>query len=157
MPSNVTLESMSDFEFLHAMNDAGDDDGWATSEEIAKQIGLDVETADAFANQCVGSRCAWSYRYGLVEKGIFEGQLYWRLNPTGTDLVLGRALAKGVQQTLADLSESQRVRVTDLVAKAAPRGSRQAAHLTRRTFKREFTDGWRDPALFKKRRNGKGR
>jgi hypothetical protein len=132
-PKSLTLADFSDRDLLHALDEAGDDDGWATAEEVARLIGVEHERP----NQCVGSRFAWLYRFGVMERGTFEkGKTYWRLNP------LGKAAAK----LLGEMTESQRIRITEAIAKETPKGTRQAAHLGRRTWAHNF-GGWRDPKI----------
>ena len=143
-PKTLTLADFNDRDLLHALAEAGDDDGWASAQDVADTVGIDHE----HPAQCVGSRFGWLYRFGLMEKGTFEGTTFWRLNPAGNDLVFGRALGKAAQSVLAELTESQRIRVTEAIAKATPRGTRQAAHLGRRAWQHDF-GGWRDPKIYK--------
>jgi hypothetical protein len=141
-PKSLTLADFSDRDLLHALTEAGDDDGWASSEDVARLIGLESERP----NNNVGSRFAWLFRFGVMERGNFNGKTYWRLNPAGNDLVFGRKLGKAANKVLDEMTESQRIRVTEAIAKQTPKGTRQAAHLGRRTWQHNF-GGWRDPKI----------
>lgn len=144
MPSSLTLDDFSDFDLLGALDEAADDEGWATSAEVARQIGIDHENP----NSCVGSRFGWLNRYGLMEEEeTKDGKTKWRLNPTGQALIYPtKKMPAAVQRALETLDESQLIEMTDTVADRLGYQSRQAAHLARRAWRNRF-GGWRDPLL----------
>lgn len=147
MPASLTLADFDDFELLYALEEAGDDEGWASAEEVAQAIGLDH---DRPAN-CVGSRFAWLKRFGLMESTPDRGTMLWRLTTRGRDLHEGK-LRAATMNALGGLSEGERAKALDLIARSLPSGSRQGAHLARRAYQHQM-GAWRDPKIY--RRNGR--
>jgi hypothetical protein len=154
MPASLTLGDFSDFDLLGALDEAGDDDGWATSQEVARQIGIEHPNPA----KCVGARFAWLNRFGLMEQDTLkDGTMKWRLNPTGTALIYpSKSMPVAIQRALETLSESQMIWLTDSVAQGLPGTSRQAAHLARRAWRNRFGD-WRDPLLFATKGEGRSK
>lgn len=147
MPSRLTLADFSDHDLLFALEDTADAEGWATAEDVAIQIGIDHDKP----TNCVGSRFAWCYRFGWLEKEVEKGKTKWRLSDIGYDLLHPNKLNAAAEKALSELTEGQRIAVTDLVAKALPGVSRQSAHMARRAWQHHF-GGWRDKSIAPQRK-----
>jgi hypothetical protein len=116
----LTIDDMSDREFLLVLADVADGDGWAESEHIAQRLDL--------AHKAIASsRLSWLRRWGAVEReherdedtGVlrYTGSgkpVYtqrWRLTPEGSSLAFGK-LRKGDQSALDKLRDDQMLQVT---------------------------------------------
>jgi hypothetical protein len=141
MPASLTLADFSDRDLLYALDEASDLDGWATSEQVARQIGIDHPRP----NQCVGARLGWLNRYGVMERGTVKGDVVWRLNSKGRELIFG-SIRKSSQELWQRLTETERVAAADALALRLDGSSRQAVHLSRRAWRHRFYN-WRDPQL----------
>lgn len=144
MRANLPLEEFSDFELLYVLEDVADDSGWASSSEIATQIGID----NKYPANCVGSRLGWLNRYGVMESESVKGETRWRLNEKGNLLLHPNRLSQGIINVLDSLDEGQRMQIIDAVAKELRGSSREAIHLSRRAW-RYRVGGWRDPRFAK--------
>jgi hypothetical protein len=145
MPESLTLIDFSDVDLYYAWEDAKDDDGWATSAEVAEQTGV---TADKPAKY-VGARFAWWKRYGWFENKSEKGETLWRPTKKGRELFNPRKIAVATARALNGLDEGQRAQVTADLARTLPAGSREGAHLASRAW-RSGLQGWRDPKLANK-------
>jgi hypothetical protein len=99
-------EDLTDRELLHVIADAADDNGLATSEEIALALGISQNGNKSLATK-VSVRLSWSVRYGFLESidprevGVqreVKSKL-WRITPIGEQLMGGR-LAKNVESAM---------------------------------------------------------
>ncbi len=148
MPTALTLLDFSDRDLLNALTEAGDNDGWATAEEVARLIGIDHE----HPSQCVGMRFAWLRKFGVLDTKNTEGVRVWRLNAVGVSLMYPKHLPAAVQRALASLDEGQRVQITEAISRELRHTSREGIHISRRAWQHNF-GGWKDPKLAH-RRNG---
>lgn len=147
---SLRLAEFSDFDLLHALAEVADEDGWATADDVAQQIGITHKRP----TQCVGARFAWLNRFGLMEQEPDKERMKWRLNEIGEALLFPRKqMPAAISKAMEKLDESQLIALTDLVAKDLPIQSRQVAHLARRAWRHHFGE-WRDPLLFV---DGRGR
>lgn len=141
--SSLTLADLSDRELLYTLEDVADTEGWATSKEVADKLGIDNPNPA----QCVGSRLGWLKRFQLkLETKIEEGELFWRLSDEATKILHPKKMSVTAQRALDGLDETQRVQVTETIAREAARGSVPITHLTRRAWNHSMGD-WRDPSL----------
>lgn len=62
--SSLKLLDFSDRELLARLDDISDDEGYATSRELAEALGL----TDENGTFCVAQRMSWLRRYGAVER-----------------------------------------------------------------------------------------
>ena len=138
MPSNLQLGTYSDFDLLHIVNDLADNDGWATTEEIAQRVGL----THKHPNHCVGIRFAWMRREGAVEKHPKEGK--WRMTDRGRALALN-GLDVVERATFAEMSDNKLLAMMREMTGRYSTGDQVTANLMRREW-RYGTD--------KSRRNG---
>ena len=142
MPASLKLVDFSDRDLLYVHADVADEDGWATAEQVAQAVGLDHPRPA----QCVGSRYAWLYRYGLMEQQREKGEVLWRPNEVCEELVFNGTVSDAQRRSLENLSESKRADAIDALAALLPAGSRQSAHLGRRAWMHRMST-WRDPRL----------
>lgn len=146
MPSSLTLTAFSDRDLLYTLEEVADAEGWATAKEVADEINIDHPRP----TQCVGARFAWLKRFKIMEFKIEDGESKWKLNATGESLLHSKEMTKPVREALANLTEGQRVAVTELIAKQIASDSRKAGrpagHMSRRAWKHSMGT-WRDPSL----------
>lgn len=145
--SSLTLYDFSDRDLLYALEECGDNEGYATAEEVARKIGIRASKP----NQSVGSRFAWLRRFGIMDfkPGGKDGKGLWRLNETGESLLHPKDMSVTLNKLLDKMTPGQRVKVMEIVSRETAkegRTNRQAAHLTRRAF-RHSMDGWKDPKI----------
>lgn len=141
--ASLTLADLSDRDLLLALERVGDTEGWATSAEVAEDIGID----NPHPAQCVGSRLGWLKRFKIpLETKVDEGELFWRLSDEATKILHPKKMPVSAQRALDSLSENQRVGVTEIIAREAARGSVPITHLTRRAWNHSMAN-WRDPSL----------
>lgn len=139
----LTLIDFSDRDLLYALEDTADSEGWATSKEIADQIGID----NKHPAQCVGSRLGWLKRFKIpLDTKVEEGERFWRLTANATAIIHPKKIPVAAERALDGLDEIQRVKVTETIARGAARGSIPATHLARRAWNHSM-DAWRDPSL----------
>lgn len=156
MPMHLRLEDFSDHDLLYALEDCGDDEGWATSKEIAEFIGLkENPEAKEYPAANVGIRLAWMFRFGVMEKRREDGveivPVQWRLNDTGYSLIHPTKLSPSAMKALEALDEGQRLLVTEAVSRQLKRTSRQGVHLARRAFTHNI-GSWRDESIAAKKK-----
>lgn len=151
----LTLLAFNDRDLLFALEEAGDDEGWASSEEVARLVGIE----DDYPARSVGSRLSWACRYGWIEKRKAGATTLWRLNDAGVAL-LHAELSPATERRLRDLDEGERAEAIADLAGDLMLGSPAGAHLARRAWAHEFGLRFRDPRLLtnpRKRKNGRKR
>lgn len=148
MPMSLRLEDFSDHDLLYALEESGDDEGWATSQEVAEQIGLNLDESPA---KNVGIRLSWLNRFGVMEQDDEKGPMKWRLNDIGYNLLHPTKLSPSALKALEGLDEGQRLLVTEAVSRQLKRTSRQGTHLAKRAFAHNI-GGWRDASIAPKRK-----
>lgn len=137
----LTIDDMSDREFLLVLHDVADADGWADSSEIAERL-------DLATRAIASSRLSWLRRWGAVEreherdeggvlrytgtgKPVFTQR--WRLTPDGRGAALG-TLKPRQAQTLEKLSDDTLVDVTRWLSERT-RNGRVSAKLAQREWR----------------------
>lgn len=142
----LTLEIMIDKDLLYILEECGDEEGYASSNDIAEKIGLKGK----YKNQNVGVRLANLKKWGVLEAKIEDGITFWRLNKVGETLMSSASTDKEVKALLNDLDEAQKIAITEMLAKQIASDSRKigrpTAHLARRAW-RHSMGRWRDPSI----------
>jgi hypothetical protein len=124
----LKLEEFSDRELLSILLDVSDDDGWATSAEVAEAIrGLDAK----HPAQNVGIRFGWLRRFGVVEYDRIEHR--WRMTPAGLT-VIGRKLSDREEQALGRFGDDALVQVIRHCTSTYRRSHYATANLARREW-----------------------
>lgn len=148
MPVTLRLADFSDHDLLFALEEAADEEGWATSQEIADQIGIDNEHPASN----VGIRLGWLYRFGVMDKEFEKGATRWRLNDKGYALLHPNKLTPAAERALESLDESQRLLVTESVSRQLQKTSREGTHMARRAWTHNM-GAWRDASIAPKRKS----
>lgn len=113
---SLKVTDISDREVLWWLHDAADDDGWASSKEIAENVGKGMWADPDSAHKIVSARLSWLMRYGAVAREHLEkdGQpMYhkngrpkygqrWRLLPWGEAWMRSR-MSRGLENGIAKL------------------------------------------------------
>lgn len=143
MYTSLTLTDLTDRDFLLAIEETADTEGWATSKEVADQIGID----NRHPAQCVGSRLGWLKRFKIpLETKVEKGEQFWKLTPEAITFLHPKKMTMAAQRAFESMDESQRVVATETLAREAARGSVAAAHLSRRGWNHSMAE-WRDPDM----------
>lgn len=139
---HLTIEDMSDREFLLVLDDHADEDGWTDSQTIADAL-------DLAERRVASSRLSWLRRWGAVEREVERdeagnirvrrnGQTFytqrWRLTDVGAALAHGHLLARQ-QQSLERLEDAQMLEVTRWVTERARRVNGTAGKLMAREWR----------------------
>lgn len=84
-PASLKLIDFSDREFLYAVDDALNAEGWATVHDIQAVLQLD----HPYATNCIGSRCGYLRSVGAVDR--FDGgpPSQWYITNEGAALMKG--------------------------------------------------------------------
>jgi len=139
--SSLQLLEFTDVEFLHAVADRGDTEGWVTTEELASSIGLSGDRR----NQNTGIRLAWMRRYGCVERNETPGDPNrgaWRLTELGEALI-GSSLRASQMRMFADMDEGQLWEASQVVGNILPGMSDPGFHMLRRQWRINIYRGGR--------------
>ena len=59
--TSLTIEDMSDREFLHVVLDVAEEDGWSSSDDVRRKLGMPKRFH-------ASSRLSWLQRFGAVER-----------------------------------------------------------------------------------------
>lgn len=113
--SDATVLSLSDREFLHLVNDATNEEGWASTGDIAEVIGLPVDNPRAN----VGSRCGHMLKFGMLNKSetrTEDGQTLWGLTPLGEQFMNG-TLRKNVSEMMERVQGGALLEVINMAAR----------------------------------------
>ena len=117
--TSLTIDDLSDREFLLVVFDLREDDGWTDSEAIKERL-------DLVERRIASTRLSWLARWGAVEReyetdehdrprvrksGAYFYTQRWRLTPTGEALIYG-TLGKRQQDQLMKISDDQMLFVT---------------------------------------------
>lgn len=141
MAGDLKLESFSDREILHILNDLAGSGGWVEVEHVATRVGLTVDgMSDAqlalHSKRCVTVRLAWIKRLsGCVERNP-DYPLSWRLTEAGRQVVNVR-LSKTVEHAMDEMSEYATLAALGNLGRRYQRAEMGPANLMRR----EFTHG----------------
>ena len=116
---SLTIDDLSDREFLLVVRDVATDDGWADSDAIKERL-------DLAERRIASTRLSWLARWGAVEReyetdehdrprvrksGKFFYTQRWRLTEVGADLIYG-ALGKRQSEQLNKINDSQMLFLT---------------------------------------------
>lgn len=143
----LTLYDIGDRDLLFTLEEIADSEGYATAQAVADHMNLDHPNP----TQCVGSRFGWLKKFGAMEAKIEEGDTHWRMNTVGESLLHPkRGMTKAFKEALANMSESDRLAVTEIVAAQVAKDSRKigrtTAHMSRRAWNHSMGK-WRDPSI----------
>lgn len=105
----LKLTEFEDVEFLYALEDNADHEGWTSSQDLANGLRLDVDNP----TRNVGARLSWLRRYGVVEYRR-DGKK-WRLTDAGRSLVHG-TLTKAQALTIARTADERVLALTRAVS-----------------------------------------
>jgi hypothetical protein len=142
MASNLKLESFSDRELLHLLDDLAGEDGWVDVEIMAARVGLSADGMSdeqlAFhARRCVSVRLAWIKRLsGCVERHPLKERLAWRLTASGQQVVNAR-ISVTLVESLERIGEYSALLALGHLGRRYNRADASSANLMRR----EWTHG----------------
>jgi hypothetical protein len=88
--AHLTLYDFRDLDLMLKLDGIGDDDGWATTQELAEALGMGDDT------RAVGMRCAWMRRYGVFD--FDEQKKLWRLSSGGERVTKAKLRAAATNQ-----------------------------------------------------------
>ena len=131
MPASMKLIEFSDDELVLVLDDVANGEGWATSAEVAEEIGITHE----HPTNCVGGRFAYLKRIGILENERKDGETYWRLTEKGEALTHPKKLPAAAERALDGMDEGQRIAATNRIAGAVQSSSPQARQLSRRAWR----------------------
>lgn len=138
----LTIDDMSDREFLLVLYDQRDADGWTDSEQIAQQL-------DLAERRIASTRLSWLARWGAVEREVKlddggepvytrHGKLRytqrWCLTSAGSALAFG-ALKARQQQALDGVDDTQLLELTAWLTTRSRSGSDTARKLISREWR----------------------
>lgn len=124
--TSLTIEDLSDREFLLMMADKADSEGWVDSWTVAEALGFENRRKSA-------QRFSWLQRYGAVEReherdesgnirytkdGKIRHTQRWRMTSTGEALAYGN-LKTRQQDQLSKLDDDQMLYVTQWLTERA--------------------------------------
>jgi hypothetical protein len=138
MAANLKLESYSDREILHIVDDLRGDDGWVSVNQMATRIGLSVdgmsdEQLALHTGRCISVRLAWIKKLsGCIERHPEQTNV-WGLTDLGREVVsakLSQAIAIGIDQ----MGASNTLLALDAISRRYRRADVKAANLMRREW-----------------------
>jgi hypothetical protein len=131
-------EDYTDRELLHILDDAADEDGWATSHDLHEKLRIaapdDITTdvdRDRYARHCIATRYSWMVRYGWCDRD--REMVRWRVNDAGRALMDG-SLSSDFEAMLRSLKPGDRV----LVMRELGKGYRQTGTPAQAMLRREW-------------------
>jgi hypothetical protein len=122
----ASLFEFRDLDLMLKLQDEADEDGWTTTEHLARSLGLPDDLG------AVGRRLAWMRRYGMVS--FDEQRRMWQLTPGG-DRVTHSRLKAAQARTLETLDETAMIEVMAHVTTTYRLGDPMVAHMLRREFR----------------------
>lgn len=138
----LTNQDYQDRELLHILYEEGDNEGWASTEDLGKVIRIshpdgngNVPKKDraAHTHRCIGSRYSYMTSAGWCEKKVEKGVTFWRVTEIGTNLMAGK-LTMGLSQSLDRLRPGDRVLVMRELGRAFAHGSKPEGTILRREW-----------------------
>lgn len=99
----------SDRELLSILAEVSDEEGWASTSEVADVVGLDHQNP----NNCVGVRFGWLRKYGALERNT-RGK--WRMTTLGFALMRGE-LNSAQERVLDTLDNTQMLSLISTVSR----------------------------------------
>lgn len=139
---SLTNFDYQDRELLHILNDEGDNEGWASTEDLGKVVRIAPPEGNgnatkkeraAHAHRCIGTRFSYMSSVDWCEKKVEKGVTYWRLTDIGRDLMNGR-LSEGMMGSLDMLRPADRVLVMRELGKAFTQSGRSSGTILRREW-----------------------
>lgn len=131
---SLQLLDFKDRDLLWAHEETCDEDGWATSRDVARTIGIDHR----HPAQCVGSRYGGLKKLGILESKATKGDLLWRITDLGQDFLHARELTKALQEMLAALDEGRTMILTETLGRQVARESKTGLALSSRAWRHEL-------------------
>ena len=125
MARHLTLYDFRDIDLMLAAEDAADELGQVSTENLADALGMDDD------RKAVGSRMAWMRRYGVFE--FDEQRKLWRLTRGGQRVIEAKRVA-AAGDALDDVPDEAMVDVMAHVTQRYRRGDPVMATLLRREF-----------------------
>jgi len=129
MATSVSLLDYSDRELLAILSEVSDEEGWASTQDVADVLGLDHKNP----NNCVGVRFAWLRRFGALER---NPKGHWRMTELGYALMSGE-LNSAQERILQSLDNTQMLSLMRVVSTRWRRLDPTSSVLV----KREWTHG----------------
>jgi hypothetical protein len=138
----LTIDDMSDREFLLAVHDLREDDGWTDSEAVRERLNL-------AERRIASTRLSWLARWGAVEReyrtdehnrphlrknGAFFYTQRWRLTETGAALANG-SLRQRQNTELDRVADAQLLQMTAWLAYRWRQGGDTTAKLMQREWR----------------------
>jgi hypothetical protein len=138
----LTIEDMSDREFLLVVHDLREDDGWTDSEAIRERL-------DLAERRIASTRLSWLSRWGAVEReyqtdehdrprlrksGAFFYTQRWRLTVAGAALANG-TLRQRQLDSLDRVDDTQLLQMTAWLTQRVHGGGNVAAKLVQREWR----------------------
>lgn len=136
--NDVRNDTITDRELLYILNDVADEEGYATTEEIAERLGLTAKNKNPNTN--VGVRLGYMRRIGLlirdrvVETDPEVGRKSfwaWKLTEAGEGFMSGR-LSNPQRAVVESLKEAQLPDLSAAFALAYARSTTLGRHVSRR-------------------------
>lgn len=134
MLNSLKLSEFSDRELLLNLQDVADEEGYATSDDVAGILGIDHDNPQ----HCVSARFIWLRLYGALDSdkikdGENKGKVKWRLSGKGRAMANGQ-LAPQQERALENIDEDQMIPVVRTIAQRQRTGDETAGHLMRREW-----------------------
>lgn len=138
MAADLKLESFSDRELLHILNDLADKEGWVESEHMISRLGLSPngKTEEAHAKhvrQCIGVRLGWIRRLSATVERDPKVSGRWRLTVAGHEVVRAR-LTTGLRTSLEGIGDFTALPAIEALARKYTGTDPHAANLMRRQW-----------------------
>ncbi len=123
--ASLTLYDFRDIDLMLKLEQVGDDEGWASTQELAEALGMGEDA------RAVGMRSAWMRRYGVFD--FDEQKRMWRLSSGGQRV----AAAKLRAATASSIEKIPDEAMVDVMAHVTTRyrlGDPLMATMLRREF-----------------------
>lgn len=141
MAGNLKLESFSDREILHMLNDAQGDEGWVDLDSLVSRVGISrngksEEAHLIYVHRCLSIRLSWIKRLsGTVEKEPKKATLpsRWRLTVSGQEVVKAK-LSGDLSTKLESVGDFAALSALGIVARRYMRTDVSSANLLRREW-----------------------
>lgn len=129
----LTLYDFRDIDLMLKLDEIGNDEGWATSQEIAEAIGVGDEA------RFVSTRASWMRRYGMFD--FDENTRMWRLSAGGQRVTRAKLRAAASKQ-IETVPDESLVEVMAHVTSRYRHGDPMTATMLRREFLYGTSNRW---------------